>query len=129
MSAMKFYATGKRKASVARVWVILEKEVIMINGSNLEHYFVNKSLQMIVQKPLDLFKENYGIIANVKGGGLSGQAEAIKHGISKALALINDGSFRAILKEHGFLTRDARRVERKKYGQPGARKKYQYSKR
>ena len=124
------YATGKRKNSIARVWLKKGKGIITINGKSLEKYFVRPVLQMIVNQPLEIIKsENeYDIKATVKGGGLSGQAGALRHGISKALGLYDIG-FRPALKKIGFLTRDPRVVERKKYGLAKARRSYQFSKR
>ena len=124
------YATGKRKNSVARVWVKRGTGIIKINGKNLENYFSRPVLQMVVNQPLNVIQaeNNYEIIATVKGGGLSGQAGAIRHGISKALSLY-DQSNRPSLKKVGFLTRDPRVVERKKAGLAKARRSYQFSKR
>tara|TARA_Y100001970_G_scaffold44372_1_gene55394 strand:+ start:15098 stop:15529 length:432 start_codon:yes stop_codon:yes gene_type:complete len=124
------YATGKRKNSVARVWIKRGSGNIHINGKRLNNYFARPVLQMIVNQPLDVIKSEgvYDIHATVKGGGLSGQAGAIRHGISKALTLF-DASFRASLKKVGFLTRDSRVVERKKSGLAKARRSYQFSKR
>ena len=124
------YATGKRKNSIARVWLKKGEGKITINGKKIEKYFSRPVLQMIVNQPLEVIqsKEGYDILATVKGGGLSGQAGALRHGISKALSLYDQG-LRLSLKKVGFLTRDSRVVERKKYGQPGARNKFQFSKR
>ena len=124
------YATGKRKNSIARVWLKKGEGIITINGKSLNKYFARPVLQMVVNQPLDIIKgENeYDINATVKGGGLSGQAGALRHGISKALSLYDIG-FRPVLKKIGFLTRDPRVVERKKYGKAKARKSYQFSKR
>ena len=124
------YATGKRKNSIARVWLKRGNGEITINGKTLDKYFSRPVLQMIVNQPIEVIQSagSYEIKATVKGGGLSGQAGALKHGISKALSLY-DNSLRPVLKKVGFLTRDSRVVERKKYGQPGARKKFQFSKR
>ena len=124
------YATGKRKNSIARVWLKRGNGEIKINGKNLEKYFSRPVLQMVVNQPLNIIQsENgYEIIATVKGGGLSGQAGAIRHGISKALSLY-DQSNRPALKKVGFLTRDPRVVERKKSGLAKARRSYQFSKR
>ena len=124
------YATGKRKNSIARVWLKKGKGIITINGKSLNQYFARPVLQMIVNQPLDVIKgENeYDIKVTVKGGGLSGQAGALRHGISKALSLY-DNSLRTSLKKEGFLTRDSRVVERKKYGLAKARRSYQFSKR
>ena len=124
------YATGKRKNSIARVWLKRGNGDIKINGKPLEKYFSRPVLQMIVNQPLDVVNadNSYEIMASVKGGGLSGQAGAIRHGISKALSLY-DQSNRPPLKKVGFLTRDPRVVERKKAGLAKARRSYQFSKR
>jgi len=124
------YATGKRKNSIARVWVKRGNGEIKINGKALDKYFARPVLQMVVNQPLDVVKSDnsYDIMASVKGGGLSGQAGAIRHGISKALSLY-DQSNRPLLKKVGFLTRDPRVVERKKPGLAKARRSYQFSKR
>ena len=124
------YATGKRKNSIARVWLKRGSGEIKINGKPLDKYFSRPVLQMIVNQPLDIVKadNSYEIMASVKGGGLSGQAGAIRHGISKALSLY-DQSNRPPLKKVGFLTRDPRVVERKKAGLAKARRSYQFSKR
>ena len=128
----KFYGTGRRKESVARVYVYPRgKGIITINDfHSLEQYFGRPTARMIVKQPLVLTKmdNKVDIYVNVGGGGLSGQADAIKYGIAKAL-LEMDPLFRKTLKSNGLLTRDAREVERKKPGQSGARKRYQYSKR
>ncbi len=124
------YATGKRKNSIARVWIKKGKGEITINGKKLDKYFSRPVLQMIVNQPIDVIQSagSYEIKATVKGGGLSGQAGALRHGISKALSLY-DNSLRSVLKKVGFLTRDSRVVERKKFGLAKARKSYQFSKR
>ena len=124
------YATGKRKNSIARVWLKRGSGEIKINGKPIDKYFSRPVLQMIVNQPLDVVKSDnsYEIMASVKGGGLSGQAGAIRHGISKALSLY-DQSNRPPLKKVGFLTRDPRVVERKKAGLAKARRSYQFSKR
>ena len=127
----KFYATGKRKSSVARVW--LKKSInkrISVNNKNINSYFFRELDRINVQKPLKIIRtlETYEIICNVSGGGISSQSDAIKHGISKVLYLI-DKSHKKDLKKNKLLTRDSRIVERKKYGQPKARKKFQFSKR
>ena len=126
----RIYATGKRKNSIARVWLKKGEGKITINGKSLDKYFARPVLQMVVNQPLDIINvENaYDIKATVKGGGLSGQAGALRHGISKALSLYDIG-FRPALKKEGFLTRDSRVVERKKYGLAKARRSYQFSKR
>ena len=124
------YATGKRKNSIARVWLKRGSGEIKINGKPIDKYFSRPVLQMIVNQPLDVVKadNSYEIMASVKGGGLSGQAGAVRHGISKALSLY-DQSNRPSLKKGGFLTRDPRVVERKKAGLAKARRSYQFSKR
>ena len=124
------YATGKRKNSIARVWVKRGNGTISINGKSLDKYFARPVLQMIVNQPLNIIdgESGYEIMATVKGGGLSGQAGAVRHGISKALSLY-DPSFRSALKKVGFITRDSRVVERKKAGLAKARRSYQFSKR
>ncbi len=125
-----YNTVGRRKGSVARIFMKPGKGNIIINGRPFKDYICRESLAIVVTQPLDLTnqRESYDISVNVKGGGLSGQAGAIRLGIARAL---NDVStdFRSVLKDAGFLTRDAREVERKKYGQPGARKKFQFSKR
>jgi len=125
-----YNTVGRRKESVARISMRPGKGNIIINGHPFKDYICRESLAIVVTQPLDLTnqRESYDISVNVKGGGLSGQAGAIRLGIARAL---NDVStdFRSVLKNAGFLTRDAREVERKKYGQPGARKKFQFSKR
>ncbi|UCD85588.1 MAG: 30S ribosomal protein S9 [Deltaproteobacteria bacterium] len=130
MAEQRFYATGKRKTSIARVWLTPGDGKIIVNRRNMEEYFSRATSRMIVLQPLKLTNTEgqYDILVNVQGGGLSGQADAIKHGISKALLEVNS-SLRSTLKKAGFITRDSRIKERKKYGQPGARKRFQYSKR
>lgn len=124
------YATGKRKDAVARVWIKPGKGNITINEKTLEQYFARPVLKMIINQPFQVAnRENeFDVICTVKGGGLSGQAGAIKHGISKALNEY-EPELRAVLKKAGFLTRDDRTVERKKYGLAKARRSYQFSKR
>ena len=124
------YATGKRKNSIARVWLKKGEGKISINGKSIKDYFSRPVLQMIVNQPLEIIQSvgNYDIKATVKGGGLSGQAGALRHGISKALILYDIG-LRKALKKVGFLTRDSRVVERKKPGLAKARRSYQFSKR
>ena len=124
------YATGKRKNSVARVWLKKGNGNISINGKSIENYFSRPVLQMIVNQPFEVIQAigTYEIKATVKGGGLSGQAGAIRHGISKALTYYDIG-LRPALKKVGFLTRDSRVVERKKAGLAKARRSYQFSKR
>ena len=124
------YATGKRKDAVARVWVMPGKGNISINGKSMDEYFARPVLKMVINQPFVVTnRENeFDVVCTVKGGGLSGHAGAIKHGISKAL---NDyePELRTVLKQAGFLTRDDRVVERKKYGKAKARRSYQFSKR
>ena len=124
------YATGKRKQSIARVWLKKGKGNISINDKTIENYFFRPVLRMIINQPLEVIQssKDYDIVATVKGGGLSGQAGALRHGISKALS-IYDPNFRPVLKKIGFLTRDSRVVERKKFGLAKARRSYQFSKR
>jgi len=124
------YATGKRKNSIARVWLKKGNGEISINGKSLDKYFTRPVLQMIVNQPLEAIQsiDGYEIKATVTGGGLSGQAGALRHGISKALTFYDIG-LRPILKKVGFLTRDSRVVERKKAGLAKARRSYQFSKR
>ena len=124
------YATGKRKNSIARVWLKIGSGSISVNGKSLDRYFARPVLQMIVNQPLNIVdgEGGYEIMATVKGGGLSGQAGAIRHGISKALSLYNS-SLRPALKKAGYITRDSRVVERKKPGLAKARRSYQFSKR
>ena len=129
-SKNRAYATGKRKNSVARIWLKKGDGKISINGKSIEKYFSRPVLQMIVNQPLEVIQGmgGYEIKATVKGGGLSGQAGAIRHGISKALTYYDLGH-RPALKKVGFLTRDSRVVERKKSGLAKARRSYQFSKR
>ena len=130
MAAVSFYGTGKRKTSVARVWLKPGAGRIVVNNKTLDEYFGRETSKMVVRQPLEL-TENVGkfdVFVNVCGGGDSGQAGAIKHGITKAL-LEADPELRAELKKAGFITRDSRVKERKKYGKAAARKRFQYSKR
>jgi len=130
MAEAMFYATGKRKTSVARVWLRPGSGQITINKRPVERYLVRESDRMLTLEPLKVADavDKFDINVNVGGGGISGQAGAIRHGISRAL-VIADQNLRDPLKKEGFLTRDSRMKERKKYGQPGARKRFQYSKR
>ena len=130
MSEKKIYGTGRRKNSIARVFMEPGKGDIKVNGKPFRDYLCRETLATIVLQPLSAVEreKDYNISINVRGGGLTGQAGAIRLGISRALLLVNS-DFRSILKEKGFLTRDARKVERKKPGQPGARKNFQFSKR
>ncbi|MFH0924846.1 MAG: 30S ribosomal protein S9 [bacterium] len=130
MEIKKFYGTGKRKTSIARVWLKPGSGEIVVNEKNVNEYFTYSTWQLEIQRPLDLvnWDKKYNVTVNVYGGGLSGQAQAVKHGISKALVEMNQ-DLRSKLKKAGFLTRDSRVKERKKYGQKGARARYQFSKR
>ncbi len=124
------YATGKRKGSIARVWLKAGSGKVVINNRQIQDYLVRPVLRMIVEQPFGAVggDKQYDVNITVVGGGLSGQAGAIKHGISKALLAYNP-DYRKTLKDQGFLTRDSRVVERKKYGRAKARKSYQFSKR
>ena len=124
------YATGKRKDAVARVWVKPGTGKVVVNGKEMAAYFARPVLQMILRQPFQVagVVDQFDVYATVAGGGLSGQAGAVKHGISKALQLW-DPTLRASLKAAGFLTRDSRVVERKKYGKAKARRSFQFSKR
>ena len=124
------YATGRRKESVARIWIKQGKGLITINGKDEKIYFARPVLRMIVRQPLIAAGRDgqFDVVVTVKGGGLSGQAGAVRHGISRALVAYEPG-LRAVLKPGGFLTRDPRAVERKKYGKPKARRSFQFSKR
>jgi len=125
-----YYATGKRKTSVARVWLRPGNGTMIINKRPAQEYLSREADRILVEEPLKRTDtlDKFSILVNVKGGGISGQAGAIRHGISKALVAFNQG-LREPLKKAGFLTRDSRMKERKKYGQPGARARFQYSKR
>ena len=124
------YATGKRKNSVARVWIKPGKGQITVNGKPADAYFMRATLLMILRQPLEAANRatQYDVVCTVSGGGLSGQAGAVRHGISRAL-VNHEPALRPVLKKGGFLTRDARVVERKKYGKPKARRSFQFSKR
>ena len=124
------YATGKRKDAVARVWIKAGVGKVTVNGKEMNSYFARPVLQMVIGQAFSVagVEDQFDVMATVKGGGLSGQAGAVKHGISKALCLF-EPSLRGPLKSAGFLTRDSRVVERKKYGKPKARKSFQFSKR
>jgi small subunit ribosomal protein S9 len=124
------YATGKRKNAVARVWIKPGRGRIIINERDQEVYFARPVLRMMIAQPLQVADRlgQFDVVATVEGSGLSGQAGAIRHGISKALTYYEPG-LRAVLKPHGFLTRDSRVVERKKYGRAKARRSFQFSKR
>ena len=130
MAAQKYYATGKRKTSIARVWMSPGTGSITVNKQTIDDYFGRETSKMIIRQPFEL-TDNLGkfdVWVNVCGGGPSGQAGAIKHGITKALLEV-DGELRGVLKKAGFVTRDSRIKERKKYGRRGARRSFQFSKR
>jgi len=127
------HQVGKRKNAIARVYIrprAGDEGVIRVNGRSFEEYFPRPTSRMLIMQPLELTSTagRYDIAVNVRGGGLSGQAGAVKHGIARALLLL-DPAFRPVLKKAGHITRDSRCVERKKYGLAGARRRYQYSKR
>ena len=130
MADIQYYGTGRRKTSVARVYLRPGSGKIVVNRRDFDEYFPNQVLKMVIRQPLLLTEtaDKFDILVNVDGGGPTGQAGAIRHGISRALLEYN-GELRPQLKAVGFLTRDARKVERKKYGQPKARKRFQFSKR
>ncbi len=124
------YATGRRKCASARVWLKAGTGKIIVNKKGLSEYFQRRTSEMLVKQPLVAVKgeDRFDVIATVCGSGLNSQAGAVRHGIARALQK-GEPAFRPTLKKQGFLTRDAREKERKKYGQPGARKKFQFSKR
>ena len=124
------YATGRRKDAVARVWLKPGKGAIIVNGRDQEVYFARPTLRLVINQPFQIAgrEGQYDVVATVKGGGLSGQAGAVKHGISQALAKF-EPALRGTVKAAGFLTRDSRVVERKKYGRAKARRSFQFSKR
>ena len=130
MASIQYYGTGRRKTAVARVYLRPGTGKITVNKRDFEIYFPNRVLKMIIRQPLLITEnaEKFDILINVAGGGMSGQAGAIRHGLSRALLEFNP-ELRPKLKSVGFLTRDAREVERKKYGQPKARRRFQFSKR
>lgn len=130
MSETSTYATGKRKTAVARIWLRPGSGQITVNDTSADDYFERETSRMIVRQSLDLLEltDKYDVKATVAGGGHSAQAEAMRHGIARALTL-EDSERRRALKRAGFLTRDSRKKERKKYGQAGARKRFQFSKR
>ena len=124
-------ALGRRKSAVARVYIVAGKGNITINGREIEQYFKTDTLRYIVNQPFALTETTgqFDVKVNVDGGGVKGQAEAIRLGISRALCEVDKEAYRGVLKANGLLTRDAREVERKKPGRPGARKRFQFSKR
>ncbi len=131
MAKVQYYGTGRRKSSVARVRLVPGNGKITINGRDIDDYFGLDTLKVIVRQPLTLTStvSQFDVIANVEGGGFTGQAGAIRHGISRALLEADTDAFRATLKAAGFLTRDSRMKERKKYGLKAARRAPQFSKR
>ena len=130
MAEKTFYATGKRKTSIARVWLKPGEGKITVNDRELDKYFAMDTARVMVFQPLELTGTlgQFDISVNVHGGGIKGQAGAVRHGITRALLAVKD-EFRDMLKKAGFITRDPRAKERKKYGQKGARKRFQFSKR
>lgn len=130
MAEERIYATGKRKCAVARVWVSPGTGKFTVNKVNGDDYFERETTRMVMRQSLELLEltDSWDVQATVSGGGHSAQAEALRHGVARALSE-SDPERRSALKRAGFLTRDARKKERKKYGQPGARKRFQYSKR
>ncbi len=130
MATIQYYGTGRRKSAVARVYLRPGAGKLSVNKRDFEEYFPNRVLKMIIRQPLLITEtaDKFDIAVNVNGGGTAGQAGAIRHGIARALLEFNP-ELRGRLKSAGFLTRDAREVERKKYGQPKARRRFQFSKR
>lgn len=130
MAAIKYNSTGRRKRSIARVTLVPGKGTITVNEKEFENYFPRETLRMIIRQPLNVTGTagKYDVMASVIGGGLSGQAGALRHGIARALVTV-DADLKTKLKKEGLLTRDPREVERKKYGQKGARRRFQFSKR
>ncbi len=126
----RFYATGRRKEAVARVWIQPGSGKFTVNGRAFDEYFPTPTRRMVIEQPLELVdqKGSVDVLATVNGGGVGGQAGAVLHAIARALVNMEE-DYRPRLRKAGFLTRDARMVERKKYGQPGARKRFQFSKR
>jgi small subunit ribosomal protein S9 len=130
LEAKKYYATGRRKTAVARVWIWPGEGKLVVNKRPLEDYFTLASWRTDIAKPfvVTATEGKFDVLSTVKGGGITGQMGALRHGIARALEQV-DGSYRSALKKAGLLTRDPRMKERKKYGQPGARKRFQFSKR
>jgi small subunit ribosomal protein S9 len=130
LTSQQYHAVGRRKESVARVYLRPGTGVVSVNGRKFENYFPNDVLKMVIRQPLQLTEttDKFDVVANVDGGGVAGQAGAIRHGIARALCLFNL-ELRPALKKAGLLTRDSRMKERKKYGQRGARARFQFSKR
>jgi small subunit ribosomal protein S9 len=130
MEGLQFYGTGKRKLAIARVWLRPGEGAISVNDKPFDKFFPRQSLQITIQEPLKLTNTigRYDVLVSVVGGGPTGQAEAVRHGITKAL-MLSDPGLRDVLKKNGLVTRDSRVKERKKYGQRGARARFQFSKR
>lgn len=130
MATEEYYATGRRKEAVARVRLRPGSGKVTVNRRDIDAYFPRETLKMVLRQPLEVVEQTgkWDIVVNVTGGGASGQAGAIRHGITRAL-IESSAELRPLLKKAGFVTRDARTVERKKYGRPGARKRFQFSKR
>ncbi len=130
MALIQYNSTGRRKRSIARVTLVPGKGKITVNDREFENYFPRETLRMIIKQPLHVtgVLGRYDVVANVDGGGLSGQAGALRHGIARALVTV-DADLKSKLKKEGLLTRDPREVERKKFGQKGARARFQFSKR
>ncbi|MDD5434780.1 MAG: 30S ribosomal protein S9 [Nitrospira sp.] len=130
MSATQYYATGKRKTAIARVWLQPGEGNVIVNNKKAEEYFTVPSLLLFIKQPLETVNltDKFDIRANIAGGGYASQASALRHGIAKGLLEV-DAVHRTALKKKGLITRDSREKERKKYGQKGARKKFQFSKR
>jgi len=129
-AGIQYYGTGRRKTSAARIYLRPGRGEILVNTKTFDEYFPNEMLKMIIRQPLVITEtaDKFDVLVRVRGGGPSGQAGALRHGIARALLEYNP-ELRAKLKDAGFLTRDPRKVERKKYGRPGARKRFQFSKR
>ena len=131
MNPMQYQGTGRRKTAVARFFLRPGQGRILVNQKPLDEYFGEEAHRFLVRQALELTEAlgRYDVLVNVNGGGSNGQAGAIRHGIARALLKVPQEEFRATLKKYGLLTRDAREVERKKYGRPGARRRFQFSKR
>ena len=127
---LQYYGTGRRKTSTARVFIRPGSGAFQVNGRSFDQYFPNETLKMLIRQPLAVTEttDKFDLVVRVDGGGVTGQAGALRHGIARALVSFSP-ELRPRLKESGFLTRDPREVERKKYGRPGARKRFQFSKR
>jgi small subunit ribosomal protein S9 len=130
LEVKKYYATGRRKTAVARVWIWPGEGNVVVNRRPFQDYFTLESWRTDITKPFEVTATagKFDVLSTVKGGGITGQMGALRHGIARALEQV-DGSYRSSLKKAGLLTRDPREKERKKYGQPGARKRFQFSKR